>query len=260
MPKIVLHNSAISGLHSTKTSSHPDITLLIDADITHKDPNAMKVVVPMLQNLPPESLEMVTWPRNPESKRFVDQVVRDVAGKKVGNVPANLCGVFKDLLREGVATGITARSTADKPRASRNPPTQQSFQKRVNELDRRGGGVVLDCLYTISVTSSGRLSAVRRLQDALEKIGSNERLECLEHLENDEVELLQAHPPQISAEVAGTSSGAPQKPEQHTQQRQQQQQRGLQQRKTSKRPVYSIVNPWAIKRKKATGVIFDSDL
>ena len=98
MPKIVLHNSAISGLHSTKTSSHPDITLLIDADITHKDPNAMKVVVPMLQNLPPESLEMVTWPRNPESKRLVDQVVRDVAGKKVGNAPANLCGVFKDLL------------------------------------------------------------------------------------------------------------------------------------------------------------------
>lgn len=256
MSEIVLHNSSISGLHATKTSSHPDITLLIGPDITHKDPNAMKVVVPMLQNLPPESLDMVTWPKNPERKRFVDQVVRDVAGKKVGNVPANLCAVFKDLLREGVATGITARSTTDKPRASTRPHTKQSFQRRVNGLDRRGGGVVLDCLYTISVTSSGRLSAVRRLEDALKKIGGDERLECLEHLEDGEVELIQTHHPQNDAEVAGTSSGAPQKQEQQ----QQQQQPGLQQRKTGKRPVYSIVNPWPIKRKKATGVIFDSDL
>ena len=95
MSEIVLHNSSISGLHATKTSSHPEITLLIGPDITDKDPNAMEVVVPMLQNLPPESLDMVTWPKNPERKRLVDQVVRDVAGKKVsGNILLTLSEHF----------------------------------------------------------------------------------------------------------------------------------------------------------------------
>ena len=111
--------------------------------------------------------------KNPDRKRYIDQVVQDVAGKKVGNVPAILCAVFKDLVREVVATQITARSTAQKPRASSRPPTQQSFQKRVYGLDRRGGGVVLDCLYTINVTSSGRSAAVRRLEDMIEKIGGD---------------------------------------------------------------------------------------
>ena len=176
MPEIVIRNSTISGLHATKRGSHPDIILDVMSDATGKDPDAMKVVVPTAGNLPPESLDKITWPKNPARKRFADQFVRDIAGKKVGNVPANLCGVFKDLLQEGIATAITARSTGEKPRASTRPPTQQSFQKRLHGLDRRGGGVVLDCVYSINVTSSGRLSAIRHLEAALERIGGDERL------------------------------------------------------------------------------------
>ena len=239
---IVIHNSTISGLHATKTSSHPEVTLLIGPDVTDKDPNAMEVVVPMLQNLPLELLDMVTWPKNPERKRFVDQVVRDVAGKKVGNIPANLCAIFKDLLREGIATGITARCTTNRPRASIRPPTKESFEKRPNGLDRRGGGVVLDCQYTISLSSSCRHSAVRRLEDALKEIGGDE---SLEYLENGELKSIQTLHQQNDA-----SSGS---------QRKQKQQQG-QQKTGKRRQQYSIVNPWAIKRKKATGVIFDSDL
>ena len=176
MSEIIIRNSTISGLHATKTSSHPDVVLSVLPDTTWKDPNALQVKVPSLENLPPQSLELVTWPKNLARKRYTDQVVRDVAGKKVGNVPANLCGVLKELLRDGIATQITARSIAEKPRASANPPTRQSFEKRVGGLDRRGGGVVLDCYYTVRVTSVGRSVAVRRLEDVIADIGGDERL------------------------------------------------------------------------------------
>ena len=177
MSEIVVRNSTISGLHATKCSSNPEITLSVCPDTTWKDSDAMKVIVPSLENLPLESHHLVTWPKNPARKRFKDQKIRDVAGKKIGNVPANLCAVFKDLLGRGVATRITARSTAEKPRASVRPPTQQSFQKRTLGLDRRGGGVVLDCRYIIHVTSSGRSTAIRRLEDIIEEIGGDERLD-----------------------------------------------------------------------------------
>ena len=177
MPEIVIRNSTISGLHITKNSSHPDVTLLVFPDTTWKDENAMQVAVPSQENLAPETLRLVTWPRNPVSRRYVDQLVQDVAGKKVGNVPANLCKLFKDLLKEGIVTQISARSTAQKPRRSVSPPTTQSFQKRAFGLDRPGGGVVLDCLYTLHVTSVGRSAAVRRLTDLFEKIGGKERLD-----------------------------------------------------------------------------------
>ena len=42
---------------------------------------------------------------------------------------------------------------------------KESFEKRPNGLGRRGGGVVLDCLFAISLSSSCRHSAVRRLKD-----------------------------------------------------------------------------------------------
>ena len=148
MTEITIHNSTITGLHATKKSCHSTIALNVVPDSTGKDPDAMKVVVPGLESLKPESLDLITWPKNPMRKRYIDQLVRDVAGQKIGNVPANLCGAFKELLNDGHAVTITARATAEKPRASTKPPTKQSFQKRSNGLDRRGGGV-LDCIYTL---------------------------------------------------------------------------------------------------------------
>lgn len=35
-----------------------------------------------------------------------NQIVKEIAGKDVGLVPANLCGVFRDLLKSGKATNI----------------------------------------------------------------------------------------------------------------------------------------------------------
>ena len=124
MPEIVIRNSTISGLHATRTSSHPDVVLkVLPDDTTSKDVNAMKVMVPPLNDLSEDTLNQITWPRNPDRRRFIDQRVRDVVGKKVGNVPANLCGIFRVLLRDGLVTKITAISSAVKPRASIRPPT-----------------------------------------------------------------------------------------------------------------------------------------
>lgn len=42
-----------------------------------------------------------------------------------------------------------------KPRQSIKPPTQAKFWKsRIEGKDKRGGGVVLDCYYTIHVRES----------------------------------------------------------------------------------------------------------
>ena len=35
-----------------------------------------------------------------------NQIVKEIAGKDVGLVPATLCGVFRDLLESGKATNI----------------------------------------------------------------------------------------------------------------------------------------------------------
>jgi hypothetical protein len=62
MPEIIIQNSTISGLHATRKSCHQTITVHVVPDQTGKDPDAMKVVVPTIENLEPECWNMITWP------------------------------------------------------------------------------------------------------------------------------------------------------------------------------------------------------
>ena len=139
MCEVTIVNSVITGLHMTKKSSHPDIELVVLPDSTRAayDPNCMKVVCPELTSIPNVLHDEVVWPRNVKSRRPNDLLVRDVAGGKVGNVPANLCGLFKRLLSAGRVQKINCVSVAPKPRAS--GLGAQSFKKGVNGTrDRRG--------------------------------------------------------------------------------------------------------------------------
>ena len=169
MSEINVLNSVITGLHITKTSSHPSIRLVVLADDSARayDNNCLKVIYPSKEDISPSLMEEVVWPKNPRNKRFRDQLVSDIIGKKVGNVPANLCGLFKNLVESGKVKKVFCISTGTKPRASLSPPTRQSFKKMASGRDRRGGGVVLDCKYVLRIRESTRDEVVQEIQEFL---------------------------------------------------------------------------------------------
>ena len=101
-------NSTITGIHKTKVGAHREIALAVEDDdsIPNIDPNCMLVRFPDLEDIPQRLHKAVTYPKNPEHKRFFDQLVEDVVGQKVGNVPANICGLFRKLKRDGLVRRI----------------------------------------------------------------------------------------------------------------------------------------------------------
>lgn len=107
MAVVTIKSSSVTGIHRTKVSSHEDVTLLVHEDnsIPHIDPQCMKVMFPM--HVDAQLREEIVWPKNPKNKRYHDQRVRDCLGKKVGNVPANLAGLFRRLLSSNQVSEIT---------------------------------------------------------------------------------------------------------------------------------------------------------
>ena len=98
----IVITSVVTGIHITKVGAHKDISLLLENDdtIPDIDPNCILVRFPNIEQVPERLHKAVTYPKNPVNKRFVDQLVEDVAGRKVGNVPANVCHLFRDLKRD----------------------------------------------------------------------------------------------------------------------------------------------------------------
>lgn len=100
MVKIII-TSVVAGIHRTKVGSHPNIKLVVENDDTVMgiDPCCVCVKIPNLEDLPPQQRRLITYPksRNPRDPRQKDQLAYEVAGKKVGNVPMNLCGLFRQL-------------------------------------------------------------------------------------------------------------------------------------------------------------------
>ena len=95
-------NSTIRGVHITKVGAHREIPLsVLEDNSISKDPDCMLVRFPHLKDIPPRLHKAVTYKKNPLHQRFVDQLVEDVVGEKVGNVPANICGLFRRLKRCG---------------------------------------------------------------------------------------------------------------------------------------------------------------
>ena len=65
--------------------------------------------MPPKEQLPREFLNLVTYPksRDPRNNRQMDQVASEVVGKKVGNVPAGLCGLFRQVKYSGKVRKIS---------------------------------------------------------------------------------------------------------------------------------------------------------
>lgn len=151
-------------------SSHPDIPLVVVPDPSRRqyDVNCLKILCPLLRDIPSNLHKEIVWPRNIRSGRLKDVLVSDVAGQKIGNVPANLCGLFKDLIDNRRVKSITCYSTGHKPRSSRIVESSQRFLKSAQGgRDRRGGGVVLDCKYILTVDSSNRSAVIEEIRDFL---------------------------------------------------------------------------------------------
>ena len=91
--------SVVTGIHITKVGGHKDIPLMLTNDNTIPliDPNCIAAHFPDLEQIPSRLHGAITYPKNPDHKRFEDQLVEDAAGRKVGNVPANLCRLFREL-------------------------------------------------------------------------------------------------------------------------------------------------------------------
>ena len=61
-----------------------------------------------IEDIPPEFTTRCRIPksRNPKDPRQRVQLIKGVAGKKIGNVPASISGLFRRLIREGKVKNI----------------------------------------------------------------------------------------------------------------------------------------------------------
>ena len=177
MADIVI-NSCISGLHKTKVGAHRDVKLLVENDdsVSHIDPECMLVRVPAIEDIPPELHSAVSYPksRNPRDPRQSDQLVKETAGKKVGNVPSNMCGLFRKLKRDTQVKEIYSFAVGERPLPSTRPATKQKFCKQ-RRIDKRGGGLVLECNYVLTLYPDvDRNVIVSRIQEIISAMDGDE--------------------------------------------------------------------------------------
>ena len=179
--EVVYIRSVVSGIHRTKVGGHRDVPLLLENDNTIPgiDPYCMIVRFPEIEQIPEHLHRAITYPKNPVNKRYEDQFVEDVAGMKVGNVPANLCRLLRDLKVDERVQKLQCVPVGTKPRPSTTPHTKAKFRKSpyAKGKDSRGGGLVLDCTYIIILkVPSDRLAVASEIRRFLEEVDGDEQV------------------------------------------------------------------------------------
>ena len=107
MKIVKIENSHIKGYHIFRVRPHPEIIMLVTPEANNpKDETAMQITMPKLDEIPTAFHDVVTRPRPRKKERETDQHVRDIAGRMVGRVPANLCRIFRGFLRNGFVEKI----------------------------------------------------------------------------------------------------------------------------------------------------------
>jgi len=143
MKVLKVTNSAIKGYHIFKIKPHESIKMLVIPELNNSyDANAMLIQMPAIQDIDENLHE--------ENTGKDDTKVTDIAGKKVGRVPANLAVIFRKLLTSGKIKSISCVSEG-RPRHSLNPHFKQFFYKNARSgRDRRGGGAIIPCTFEIN--------------------------------------------------------------------------------------------------------------
>ena len=99
MKEISVIDSNVKGYHNFRIRPHTDIGMVVEREVENTyDPYAMLVKMPELTKIPAELHNNVT---RPAKGKDIEQVVKHIAGKTVGRVPANVCRLFYELLRDG---------------------------------------------------------------------------------------------------------------------------------------------------------------
>lgn len=167
MKTLTIIKSNIKGYHSFKIRPHCDIEMdvVVEEDNSY-DPYAMAVNMPLIQEIHPRYHDVVT---REEKGKYKKQSVRDIAGKQVGRVPANLCKMFRKVLHEKDVVKIKC-SSLDDPHLSGIPPPQESFKRNPRGKDRRGGGAVIACKYTLHCHDTTYEKVVQYMVAALKEL------------------------------------------------------------------------------------------
>ena len=158
---------SIKGYHFFKIRPHESISMLVlPEEGNARDPSAMKVMMP--EDVPAELLDKNT--REGDSKR-PPQKVRDIVGKQVGRVPANLCRVFRRLVeKEMLVDGITCNYGGTVHRTI-DPVFYQRFERARTRFgrDRPGGGAEIKCNYMMRIKEQHFEEAKKLFEDRLSR-------------------------------------------------------------------------------------------
>ena len=157
---------------------HPQIEMVTEKEIGNtRDPHAMVIKMPSLNEIPEKFHEDITKEKRGKEKQ---QTVKDIVGAIIGRVPANICKLFEKLLADGDVTSITCIVASD-PEQSKIPPSRQSFKRKLNEYDRRGGGAVVPCKFKLVCHDSAYQKVNNYLQKELSQLNFQGKETLLEN-------------------------------------------------------------------------------
>ncbi|VDI56325.1 Hypothetical predicted protein [Mytilus galloprovincialis] len=157
---LVKISRSIKGYHAFHIRPPINIDLNIEIENNNRyDENAVLVKIPDLVDLPEHVLDQL-----PEGSN--QRPLRQLAGRPVGRVPANVCKAFKQLLQTQMAKKVICRYTG-MAAPSRNPPSHQRFHRTNRIFDIPGGGAELSCDYFILINKSHFREAMRVLENCI---------------------------------------------------------------------------------------------
>ena len=167
MKTVTISKSNIRGYNFFKVRPRPDIPMEVEMEKDNIcDPNAMAIKMPSIDDIHQSLHKEITTEGNKTRK---EQLVYDIAGKQVGRVPANLCKLFKQLLKNGSVTKIICLMT-DPICLSQIPPAQQSYKRNINGDDWRGGGAAVHCKYLLSCYDVTYEKVTEFMKNAVDKL------------------------------------------------------------------------------------------
>ena len=72
-----------------------------------------------------------------------------------------------------IVKGFSFSTATGDPRPSKKPPSLQKFKQNPSGYDRRGGGVVIPCTYTVEIRTGSAENVAQKIKDFLKGLGED---------------------------------------------------------------------------------------